>query len=59
MWFKMFDWLRLFSITAIYPILLREVMIDVLPFGLMMLIIFGLFGNGLFIFNAKAIYSGD
>ena len=59
MWFKMFDWLRLFNRTAIYPVLLQEVLVDVLPFGLMMLIIFGLFGNGIFIFNALSMHEGD
>ena len=49
MWYKLFDWLRLFKSTAIYPVLLIEVLIDIAPYGLMMLIIFGLFGNGWFI----------
>ena len=49
MWYKLFDWLRLFKQTAIYPVLLIEVLIDIAPYGLMMLIIFGLFGNGWFI----------
>ena len=30
MWFKLFDWLRLFKRTAIYPRLLTEVMYDVI-----------------------------
>ena len=58
MWFKLFDWLRLFTLTAIYPILLREVLYDIYPFVIMMLIMFGLFGNGLYIFSAIAVYDG-
>ena len=58
MWFKLFDWLRLFTITAIYPILLREVLYDIYPFIIMMLIVLGLFGNGIYIFQAMAIYDG-
>lgn len=58
MWFKLFDWLRLFSATAIYPILLREVLLDISPFITMMLIVLGLFGNGLYIFSAIAVYNG-
>lgn len=59
MWFKLFDWLRLFGRTAIYPVLLQEVLQDILPYGVMMMIIFGLFSNGMFIFQARAIYEGD
>ena len=59
MWFKMFDWLRLFARTAIYPILLREVLFDIYPFIVMMLIILGLFGNGLYIFNYRALFKGE
>ena len=58
MWFKLFDWLRLFSVTAIYPILLREVLYDIYPFIIMMAIVFSLFGNGLYIFSALAVYDG-
>ena len=59
MWFKLFDWLRLFKRTAIYPRLLTEVMYDVGPYMLMMLIIFGFFGNGIFIFHSFLTYKGD
>lgn len=58
MWFKLFDWLRLFSQTAIYPILLREVSKDIYPFILTMLIILGLFGNSLSIFSSFSVYLG-
>lgn len=58
MWFKLFDWLRLYSVTAIYPILLREVLYDIYPFVIMMLIVLGLFGNGLQIFSTLAVYEG-
>ena len=56
MWFKLFDWLRLSSRTAIYPILLREVVYDIYPFILTMLIILGLFGNAMTIFSSFAVY---
>ena len=59
MWFKLFDWLRLFSKTAIYPILLREVLIDIFPFIIMMLVVLGLFGNCLYIFSSLAVYEGN
>ena len=58
MWFKLFDWLRLFSKTAIYPILLGEVFRDIYPFMIMMGIILGLFGNGLYIFSALVVFDG-
>ena len=58
MWFKLFDWLRLFTKTAIYPILLREVLYDIYPFVIIMLVILGLFGNCLFIFSSLAVYEG-
>ena len=59
MWFKLFDWLRLFTKTAIYPILLREVLYDIYPFVIIMLVILGLFGNCLFIFSSLAVYEGN
>ena len=58
MWFKLFDWLRLFTVTAIYPILLREVLLDIWPFVMMMFIVLGLFGNGLYIFSGLSVYDG-
>ena len=58
MWFKLFDWLRLFNVTAIYPILLREVLLDIWPFVMMMFIVLGLFGNGLYIFSGLSVYDG-
>ena len=58
MWFKLFDWLRLFQLTAIYPILLTEVFWDIGPFIVMMVVILGFFGNGLNIFQAMTTYSG-
>ena len=59
MWYKLFDWLRLFSQTAIYPILLREVLIDIYPFVIIMIVILGLFGNCLYIFSSLAVYDGN
>ena len=59
MWFKLFDWLRLFERTAVYPVLLSEVMKDVGPYMLMMLIIFGFFGNGIFVFHSFLTFTGD
>ena len=59
MWFKLFDWLRLFTKTAIYPILLREVMYDIYPFVIIMVVILGLFGNCLYIFSSLAVYEGN
>ena len=58
MWFKLFDWLRLYGNTAIYPILLREVALDIYPFIITMLFILGLFGNGLSIFSYMTVYFG-
>lgn len=58
MWSKLADWLRLFTKTAVYPSLLKAVMIDVTPYMLMMLIIFGFFGNGFYIFHSYAKYKG-
>ena len=58
MWFKLFDWLRLFQKTAIYPILLTEVFYDIAPFIVMMVVILGFFGNGLNIFQSMTTYSG-
>ena len=59
MWLKLFDWLRLFERTAIYPILLKEVFVDIGPFILMMLVILGFFGNGLYIFSAITAHGGS
>ena len=59
MWIKLFDWLRLFSKTAIYPVLLHEVVYDIAPYMIMMAIIFGVFGNAMFIFHAKLLYDGS
>ena len=56
MWFKLFDWLRLLSKTAIYPILLYEVLIDIWPFILTMVIVLCLFGNFLYILNGLVVY---
>ena len=59
MWFKLFDWLRLFSQTAVFPVLQKEVLKDVTPYMLMMLILFGFFGNGIYIFHSFAKFKGD
>ena len=59
MWIKLFDWLRLFSKTAIYPVLLNEVLKDIAPYSMMMAIIFGVFGNFMFIYHAKILYDGS
>ena len=59
MWFKLFDWLRLLSKTAIYPILLYEVLIDIWPFILTMVIVLCLFGNFLYILNGLVVYQGE
>ena len=58
MWFKLFDWLRLFSSTAIYTILIEEVIYDIYPFVVTMFVIIGLFGNILYIFSSLAVYDG-
>ena len=57
MWLKLFDWLRLYDSTAIYPIVLREVIKDIAPFIITMLFVIGLFANGLSIFSNMIIYS--
>ena len=59
MWFKLFDWLRLFSYTAIYPVLLKDVLIDIFPFVVMMVVIISLCGNCLYIFSTLAMYDDD
>lgn len=58
MWIKLFDWLRLFEMTAVYPILIHEVFFDMYPFMITMMIVLGLFGNGLFILSNIVTYRG-
>ena len=59
MWYKLFDWLRLMHKTAIYPILLQEVLIDIFPFLRTMFIVLCLFGNGLYILSSIVVYEGN
>ena len=59
MWIKMFDWLRISAKTAIYPMLIREILRDVGPFVILMLNIFCLFGSGTYIFTSYAVFTGS
>lgn len=58
MWIKLFDWLRLFRITSIYPILLYEIFVDMYPFLITVFCVLGIFGNSLSIFSSIEVYDG-
>ena len=58
LWFKAFDWMRVFRQPAFFILLIRQTLYDILSFLLLVAIIIMFFANWLYIFNMseRSIY---
>ena len=54
-WFKMFDWMRLFDSTSFFIKLILETLTDVLPFFFIFPIFLMMFGSALYILNTNRV----
>ena len=62
LWLRAFYWMRVFEMPAFYILLIKETLIDILPFMLLITMILMLFTNVLYVLNMsdRSLYpSGD
>ena len=58
-WIKFFYWMRLFDLTASFIRMIREILVDIAPFAVMLLICIGMFANGFAIIDRTRRLDGD